>query len=128
MKYKKKPVLTEATQWFQNGDHPQDNTHPINRTSESGRMSEGEIVGFFRSLNIPGGRFCTECGKIMQEHGMMNRDTAVTEDAIVHPGDYIVTHPSGKFYPVRQEDFERMFEPYESELPEPITPDPGKMQ
>lgn len=24
MKYRKKPVVIEATQWFKNGDHPED--------------------------------------------------------------------------------------------------------
>jgi hypothetical protein len=50
----------------------------------------------------------------MQKHGMMNPDMAINPDEIVHPGDYIVTHPKGKYYPLRPEDFERMYEPYEA--------------
>lgn len=121
MKYLKRPVLTEATQWFINGDHPLDQSTMIDTgdPSKAGRMTEGKVVARFRSLNIPGGRFCSECGIIMQKHGMMATDVSITEDEIVHPGDYIVTHPKGKFYPMRQKDFERMFEPYESSIPDP---------
>jgi hypothetical protein len=63
----------------------------------------------------------------MLSHGMMAPEVSVEEDAIVHPGDYIVTHPTGKFYPMRQEDFERMFEPHVP-TPHPSIPDPGKVQ
>jgi hypothetical protein len=27
MKFVKNPIVIEATQWFKNGDHPEDHTH-----------------------------------------------------------------------------------------------------
>ena len=54
MKYRKKPVLTEATQWFMNGDHPQDESTPIDNPDGPQRVTEGKVVQYFRSLNIPG--------------------------------------------------------------------------
>lgn len=31
MKYRKKPVVIEATQWFKNGDHPEDHVGEAKR-------------------------------------------------------------------------------------------------
>lgn len=39
-KYRKKPVVIEATQWFKNGDHPDDNP------DQPGW--EGKVVRYFR--------------------------------------------------------------------------------
>lgn len=112
MKYRKKPALTEATQWFKNGDHPQDRSVPIDSPGgKSTKLTEGQVVKFFRSLNIPGGRFCSECGQVMQKHGTLIG--LGEQEEIVHPGDYIVTHPKGHYYVVRTEVFEAMFEPYD---------------
>ena len=35
MKYRKKPVVVEATQWFVNGDHPEDGSRCQLPTAES---------------------------------------------------------------------------------------------
>ena len=42
MKYRKKPVVIEATQWFKNGDHPKDNCVPI-------QPSEGDKEVIFQN-------------------------------------------------------------------------------
>ena len=112
-RYKKKPALIEAVQWYKNGDHPQDNSTPIDTPEghNQGKLTEGEVVGFFRSLNIPGGRFCPECGKVMQHHGILVK--GLNEDELVHPGDYIVTHPKGHYYVLRPERFEALYELYD---------------
>ena len=111
MKYRKKPALTEATQWFKNGDHPQDRSLPIDTPNGSSKKtSEGQVVKFFRSLNIPGGRFCEHCGSMMQKHGVLE---GLNGEEIVCPGDYIVTHPKGHHYVVKTTDFERLYEPYD---------------
>lgn len=111
MKYRKKPVLTEATQWFKNGDHPQDQSLPVEKTGESPGLTEGKVVRFFQSLNIPGGRFCPKCGNVMQRHGVM---TGLNGEEIVCPGDYIVTDRKGRHYLLTAVDFEAQYEPYES--------------
>lgn len=127
MKYKKKPALIDATQWFRNGDHPQDRSVPIKRNGGSDGRSEGKVVRYFQSTNIPGSRFCSECGNVMQHHGMIHPDVAVNEDEIVHPGDYIVTNRKGKYFAQRSEQFEAMYEPYEvAATPAPVAKEPKK--
>jgi hypothetical protein len=110
VKYRKKPTLTEATQWFKNGDHPQDQTQSIHLAGGSPGLSEGKVVRYFKSLNIPGGRFCPDCGNVMQKHGLL--DTLNGEE-IVCPGDYIVTDAKGNYYRLNAATFEAMYEPYE---------------
>lgn len=129
MKYRKKPALTEATQWFKNGDHPQDKSTPIDGPDGPERLTEGKVVRFFRSLDIPGGRFCPHCGNVMQKHGLLD---GLNGEEPVCPSDYIVTDPKGRYYRVPAAAFEAQYEPHElsphpatkSELPRPETPSP----
>jgi len=107
MRYRKKPTLIEATQWFANGDHPQDESTPIDNPDGPQRLTEGKVVRYFRSLHIPGRKFCPHCGNIMQEHGLLN---GVNGEEIVCPGDYIVTDRKGQYYRVKASDFEVMYE------------------
>ena len=53
-KYRKKPVVIEATQWFKNGDHPNDRTEMIIGSDGVPFQSEGKVVRYFRSINPPG--------------------------------------------------------------------------
>lgn len=127
MKYKKKPALIDATQWYGNGDHPQDRSVPIKLNNGAEGLSEGKVVRYFRSTNIPGSRFCSDCGNVMQHHGMISPDVAVNEDEIVHPGDYIVTNRKGQYFAQRPEQFEAMYEPYELiATPAPVIETSGK--
>lgn len=110
-------VLTEATQWFKNGDHPEDQSTPIDSGDGPQRLTEGKIVRFFQSLNIPGGRFCSECGNPMSMHGILD---GVNGDENICPGDYIVTNrQKGYFYRMRADEFESMYEPTKPVNPEP---------
>lgn len=108
--YRKKPALVEATQWFRNGDHPFDQSKPVDTTGHSTTLTEGQVVKFFRRLHIPGDRICQECGNVMHKHGLI--DGLNGEEEIVHPGDYILTDTKGRFYRRSAKDFEAMFEPY----------------
>lgn len=109
MKYRKKPVLTEATQWFKNGDHPGDRSAQVEKAGKSPDLTEGKVVKYFRSLHIPGGRLCLTCGNIMQKHGLLD---GVNGEEIVCPGDYIVTDQKGRYYRLSAGEFEAQFEPY----------------
>lgn len=110
-RYRKKPALVEATQWFRNGDHPMDGSVPVDTTGPSSTLTEGKVVKFFRRLHIPGDRICSECGNVMHKHGLIVDLNG--EEEIVHPGDYILTHTQGYFYRRSSKDFEALFEPYE---------------
>ena len=118
MKYRKKPVLTEATQWFRNGDHPQDESKLIDSPDGSQRFTEGRVVRYFRSLKIPGDRFCAECGNVMQKHGILD---GLNGEETVCPGDYIVTDRKGRYYVMKAVDFEEQYEPHllDSQIPKP---------
>lgn len=111
--YKKKPPVVEATQWFRNGDHPMDQSTPIERPSGGPILSEGQVVRFFSWLHIPGDRFCAECGSAMKRHGII--DGINDEEELVHPGDYIVTKSNGRFYRRGQKEFEEMYEPLQQD-------------
>lgn len=108
-KFKKRPTLIEATQWFRNGDHPDDESHQIDSSDGSTRLSEGKVVREFKSLNIPGDRVCRICGNIMQKHGeLTNSHNDV--DEIICPGDYIITDSQGRRYKMPVKEFELMYE------------------
>lgn len=107
--YQKKPPVVEATQWFRNGDHPMDNSRPIDRPDGDEMLTEGFVVKFFSWFHIPGDRFCPECGNAMKRHGIIEGLNG--EEELVHPGDYIVTNAKGRFYRRSQKEFEEMYDP-----------------
>lgn len=111
MKYKKRPALIEATQWFRNGDHPQDQSVAIDSPDGENRMTEGKVVRSFKSLNIPGNRVCQDCGNVMKIHGEIIEGIS-DETEIVCPGDYIITAPNGQYYKIPPNIFEQLYEPY----------------
>jgi hypothetical protein len=120
MRYRKKPALIEATQWYQNGDHPRDGSTPIDKPGAT-QLSEGNVVRFFLRHHIPGGRFCPECGNEMRTHGLLNEELAINGEEVICPGDYIVTDRKGRYYKMSAADFEAQYELYEPVAP-PTTP------
>lgn len=103
-------ILTEATQWFKNGDHPEDRSTPIDSGDGPQRLTEGKVVRFFESLNIPGGKFCPDCGNPMRKHGILHGLNGKEEN--ICPGDYIVTdRQHGGYYRMPAGEFESMYEP-----------------
>ncbi len=80
MKYRKKPVVIEAVQWFKMGDHP-----AVTRFRDDipDRDDIPESIGWVRTLE--GGH-------------------------IVAPGDYIITGLLGEHYPCDPDIFEMTYE------------------
>lgn len=111
MKYKKRPTLIEASQWYRNGDHPEDDSQPIDTSDGTFQLTEGKVVRFFRSLNIPGNRVCSACGNIMQKHGALIQE-GTGEDVLVCPSDYIITSTDGFYYKMPAQAFEAVYEPH----------------
>ena len=97
MKFRKKPVVIEAAQWFKNGDHPDDGP----------ATSEGQIVRYFR---LPGSdeRKCEHCGVRMHEHGWID---TLAGGHNVCPGDWIITGVKGERYPCKPDIFAATYEP-----------------
>lgn len=99
MKFRKKPVVIEATQWFKNGDHPDD--------GDSTR--EGKVVRYFRHPDkaYAGERQCDKCGEIMHRHGWID---TLEGGHIVCPSDWIITGVKGEHYPCKPDIFEMTYE------------------
>ena len=117
--FRKKPVVIEATQWFKNGDHPNDYAEP--RDGFSGRQFrtwtgkeakaldwEGGVVRYFRSPTVPGSNGCRHCDKTMHDHGWID---TLEGGHIVCPGDWIITGVKGEVYPCKPDIFEATYEP-----------------
>ena len=93
-KYRKKPVVIEAIQWFEYGDH--------------------DKVGFFRRPDIAGETMHVECGGIYHEHGWI--DTLEAGHRVC-PSDWIIKGVKGEFYPCKPDIFEMTYELVEAEQP-----------
>ena len=90
MKYRKKPVVIEATQWFKMGDHPM--VHKPTTTKHLDAEWE-------RRQGLPAGSI----GEIRTLEGWLS----------VTPGDYIITGVKGEVYPCKPDIFEMTYEPVE---------------
>jgi hypothetical protein len=110
MKFRKKPVVVEATQWFQNGDHPQDNCRWIYGKQTPRFLSEGKIVRYFRHPDISGTKNCDHCDRIMHVHGWIDTKEG---GHIVCPGDWIITGIQGENYPCKPDIFAATYDPAE---------------
>lgn len=105
MKYRKKPVIIDADQWFINGDHPQDACHTVYGPKPF--LSEGKIVKYFRRPDIDVSIVCEKCGKAMNKHGWID---TFEGGHIVCPGDWIIKGIQGEFYPCKPDIFEKTYE------------------
>lgn len=103
-KYRKKPVVIEAHQWFENGDHPED--HPPDQAHWPDK--EGEVVRRFRRPDVQGSDRCGQCGHLMDDHGWID---TMEGGHTVCPGDYIITGVRGERYPCKPDVFEQTYEP-----------------
>ena len=103
MKFKRQPLVIEATQWFKNGDHPND-----------GYECEGTVVRYFRRQyrrpDISDESACRHCGVTMHVHGWIDTKEG---GHIVCPGDWIITGVWGERYPCKPNIFEISYAPIE---------------
>jgi len=111
-KFRKKPVVIDATRWHKNGDHPQDNVfRPFEDTGFFPREPrEGEVVRYYRHPAVPAFRVCRYCAKVMHTHGWI--DTA-EGGHIVCPGDWVITGVQGERYPCKPGIFSETYEAVE---------------
>lgn len=119
MKFVKKPVVIEATQWFRNGDHPADGTERFppkdspevsqGYTAEfAGELLEGKVVRYYRHPRIPGTDFCAYCRSMFHDHGWID---TLEGGHIVCPGDWIITGVKGETYPCKPDIFAMTYDP-----------------
>jgi hypothetical protein len=109
MKYRKKPVVIEATQWFENGDHPGDESVVCRDSHGEEYLTEGKVVRRFRDPNVLGKSLCgfSQCQKTMHEHGWID---TLEGGHIVCPGDWIITGIQGEHYPCKPDIFEATYD------------------
>ena len=107
-KFRKKPVVIDAVQWFKNGDHPEDGTGTfVDSLDGQTYLCEGKIVRYFRRPTIPGDTVCDECGNPFHIHGWID----TKEDGHrVCPGDWIITGVKGERYPCKPDIFLATYE------------------
>jgi len=92
MKFRKKPVVIEATQWFKSGDHPDvrdiADTDDLYFTGMGGAtLTNRESFGVIGTLESP--------------------------NHLVQPGDWIITEVQGEVYPCKPDIFEQTYEKVE---------------
>ena len=124
-KFRKKPVVIEAHQWFKNGDHPQDDVmRPFEDTGKTPtEPREGAVVRYYRNPNDDGRRACGAnavgepvlqqgigCGCLMHDHGWID---TLEGGHTVCPGDWIITGVKGERYPCKPDIFSATYEPAE---------------
>ena len=101
MKFRKKPVVIDATQWFRNGDHPDD------FAADRSCMEEGGVVRYFRRPDVRGEEVCPTCDHIMHYHGWID---TLEGGHIVCPGDWIITGVKNERYPCKPSIFAMTYE------------------
>ena len=106
MKYRKKPVVIEAAQWFKNGDHPEDNCGTFVTDGEP-FQGEGHVVRYYRHPKDDGKRVCDKCNNTMHNHGWID---TLEGGHIVCPGDWIIKGVKGEFYPCKPDIFDLTYE------------------
>ena len=100
MKYRKKPVVIEAAQWFKNGDHPNDDS----LTAEM----EGKIVRYYRDPKVAAvDAVCKHCSATLFKHGWVD---TLEGGHIVCPSDWVITGVQGEHYPCKPDIFEATYE------------------
>lgn len=87
-KFRKKPIVIEAIQWFKLGDHPAVTAMPGPGAYPEGSstVQGGQVVGFI----------ATDAGELT-----------------VIPGDWIATGTAGEHYPIKPEIFAEIYEAVE---------------
>ena len=111
-KYRKKPVEIEATQWFENGDHPQDGDETFTDEHGDEHRCEGKVVRYFRHPEVEGSRECKYCQRTMHEHGWVD---TMEGGHIVCPGDFVITGVRNEIYPCKPDIFEQTYDPVDEE-------------
>lgn len=120
-KFRKLPVVIEATQWFKNGDHPEDflkecsghengELRTFTGAERRERGWEGDVVRYFRHPRIPGSDPCAYCKHTFHDHGWIDTHEG---GHIVCPSDWIITGVKGERYPCKPDIFAVTYEAVE---------------
>jgi hypothetical protein len=112
-RFRKRPVVIDAAQWFKNGDHPLDGVGmeaPCGNGRDVYIRQEGLVVRFYRHPGVPGDSPCEQCGQPHHMHGWID---TLEQGHRVCPGDWIITGVKGERYPCKPDIFAMTYEPEE---------------
>lgn len=112
MRFRKKPVEIEASQWFRNGDHPEDGGRRFDTEPFRGALMEGLVVRYYRRPDVPGDSLCEQCGQPHHVHGWID---TLEQGHRVCPGDWIITGVKGERYPCKPDIFEATYDPVDAD-------------
>lgn len=118
MRYRKRPIIIEATRWFKNGDHPLDYSKDhvgfesdVMRTFTAAERKaaawEGDIVRYYRHPGVHGEHPCRYCTRPMNDHGWID---TLEGGHTVCPGDWIITGVKGEYYSCKPDIFDATYE------------------
>ena len=94
MKFRKKPVVIEATQWF-----------VVEKDRVRGNYKLN--VGYYRPPDVDGKTKCKHCSEIMHNHGWVD---TLEGGHIVCPKDWIIKGVKGEIYPCKPDIFEQTYD------------------
>jgi hypothetical protein len=97
-KYRKKPVVVGAEQWFKLG-----NVEEVKEYDWCKEFNKNELVVIERCGNI----LCKHCGGYLKNHGWID---TLEGGHLVCPGDWIITGVKGEKYPCKPDIFEQTYE------------------
>ena len=110
MKFRKRPVIIDATHWFKNGDHPLDGNESFEGVHGIKYRCQGKVVRYYRTPDRSGEMKCQKCNDEYNNHGWVD---TLEGGHIVCPGDWIITGVHGEYYPCKPEIFEKTYEKVE---------------
>lgn len=96
MRYKKKPEIVEAVQWFKPGDH-----------KYVCAFVKEVLALHMNTFNRP------DIELVVDKNGECNYGTikTLTSNELVHPGDWIIHDlKTGEYYPMRPDMFKKMYD------------------
>jgi hypothetical protein len=109
--------MSNATQWFKNGDHPLDYANEyvgiengelreFSGEERKARDWEGDVVRRYRHPYTKGSSVCAHCLHTMHNHGWIDSGA---HGRVVCPGDWIVT-ANGAHFPLKPDVFKAVVE------------------
>lgn len=109
MKFRKKPVVIEAKQWFPPGDERHDPTMLTLRKGNAVSPPDYRQTGDLYPFTTIKGMGCDNIYFI--------RTGGPNDNVEVHPGDWIITGVKGEKYPCKPDIFEATYEAVEDAQP-----------
>jgi hypothetical protein len=108
MNVKLRPVVFSAVQWFENGDHPDDEIRQVPYLDREGTFdSEGKVVRRFRHPNVPSDHICSNCGEKYHIHGWIDSGM---DGQTVCPGQWVVDVGNRKYEVLNHGEFISKYE------------------